>query len=168
VIVVLLVLLACAASPPPPAPEPVVVEAPAVTLLRPLQVAARLGDPGRPMVVNFWATWCGPCREEQPRLHAWAKAHPEARMVWVSLDLPKLREAAVVPSLDEGGYLDGVVEHWQLDDRDPAMAMGKLLPAWKGVVPTTLVIDAQGQVLATHSRALNDEDLVAMEVLLSL
>ncbi len=170
---VLLTLLACAASPPAPEPQPAVpadepVVSEAVTLMRPLQVAAQLGTPGRPMVVNFWATWCGPCREEQPRLHAWAKAHPEARMVWVSLDLPKLRERAVMPALSEGGFLDGVVEHWQLDDRDPAMAMGKLLPTWKGVVPTTLVIDAQGQVLATHSRALNDDDLPALEAMLSL
>lgn len=166
--------LACGApSEAPPvapteAPEPALPATDSsVELVRPLEVARRMGDAGAPMVLNFWATWCGPCRAEQPRLHAWATDHPEVRMVWVSLDLAKLREPAVVPALRGPGYLDGAVEQWQLDDPDPAMAMGKLLPDWKGVVPTTVAVDAEGQVVRTWARAVDDDDLTLLEELLA-
>lgn len=166
-----LCLLACGAAPaelaPAPAP-PVAAEPATVELLRPMQVAQRMSASERPMVVNFWATWCGPCREEQPRLQAWAKAHPDVRMVWVSLDLAKLKDKAVVPFLDKQGYLDGSIEHWQLDDPDPAMAMGKLLPDWQGMVPTTLAVDASGTVVRTWARAIGDDDLQAVEAALGL
>jgi cytochrome c biogenesis protein CcmG/thiol:disulfide interchange protein DsbE len=32
---------------------------------------------GRPVVLNFWSTWCGPCVHEHPLLQAAAKRHPE-------------------------------------------------------------------------------------------
>jgi thiol-disulfide isomerase/thioredoxin len=40
---------------------------------------------GSPVIVNFWATWCVPCRIEMPELQAFHAAHPSARVVAVNL-----------------------------------------------------------------------------------
>ena len=41
---------------------------------------------GKPMVVNFWATWCAPCREEMPLLDQTAQATPGVQFVGISVD----------------------------------------------------------------------------------
>lgn len=38
---------------------------------------------GRPLVINVWAEWCLPCREEAPILKAFAAKHPEIRMLGI-------------------------------------------------------------------------------------
>ena len=74
---------------------------------------------GKPVVVNFWATWCAPCRAEMPALDAFYRKHRDEGLVVlaISLDEPdkeaKVREvmkafafpAALGPQSDFKGYM---------------------------------------------------------------
>lgn len=44
------------------------------------------GFAGRPLVVNFWATWCAPCVKEMPDLDALAKKYPDITFLGVAID----------------------------------------------------------------------------------
>lgn len=41
---------------------------------------------GRPLVINFWATWCPPCVKEMPDLNRLAQAHPSAQFLGIAID----------------------------------------------------------------------------------
>lgn len=88
------VLLLLCLSPAAPAGEaPGTVDAAGIRRL----VAAAAAS-GAVSVVNYWATWCGPCREEIPHLAAVRRDHPESQlyMVGVSLDLDEAAYRALV------------------------------------------------------------------------
>jgi len=48
-------------------------------------LSGHLADDGRPVLLNFWASWCGPCKEEMPALEAFSRAHPEILVVGVAV-----------------------------------------------------------------------------------
>ncbi|MFJ1299724.1 TlpA family protein disulfide reductase [Pseudomonadota bacterium AL_CKDN230030165-1A_HGKHYDSX7] len=41
---------------------------------------------GKPMVINFWATWCAPCVREMPELEALSKKYPGVQLVGIGVD----------------------------------------------------------------------------------
>jgi thiol-disulfide isomerase/thioredoxin len=62
--------------------------APAFTLKTLEGDTARLAEYlGRPVLINFWATWCKPCRGEMPLLIAAYQAHEEERLAILAIDL---------------------------------------------------------------------------------
>ncbi len=72
------------------------VVAPEIGALAPLIEAPTLNGSvntsewrGTPLVINFWATWCVPCRIEMPELQALHEAHAEIRVLAVNLGEPR-------------------------------------------------------------------------------
>jgi thiol-disulfide isomerase/thioredoxin len=90
---------------------------------------------GRPVVVNFWATWCGPCRKEQPALQSLAEEY-EGRVAFVGVNHLDDRAAAREYLRQYGVTYPSVF--------DPAgeVAFDFEIP----YLPATVIVDAKGQL----------------------
>lgn len=89
---------------------------------------------GRPVVLNFWATWCRPCRDEMPALERLAQAAGDTlHVVTLTTDDPGL----VTRFLDTGGYTLRCL----MD------ATGEVSQRYRvSSLPRTVVLDASGKV----------------------
>lgn len=102
-----------------------------------------------PAVVNLWASWCPPCREELPALQRYADAYAdEVHVIGVITD--DRPEAAAALATDLGITLPG------LDDPDR-----QLLSHVGGALPVTLFVDDAGQVRHVEYGALDEAAVAA-------
>ncbi|HEY2953909.1 MAG TPA: TlpA disulfide reductase family protein [Candidatus Eisenbacteria bacterium] len=109
------------------------------------QVLAAVREPGaRAVLVNVWATWCVPCREEFPDLLEVAREYRARglRLVLVSADfddtLPQAREFLAANGVDFPSF------HKTGDDMK---FINTLEPSWSGAIPATIVFDGAGRKL---------------------
>lgn len=111
----------------------------------------------RPRVVNVWATWCGPCLEEMPRLAAWARARPDVEVILVNVDPPLLQGVKVAPTIRRLGVQD--LLNVQLLTPHPSVGLPQVLPGARSTLPVTVVIGADGAIVRRIDRALTDADV---------
>ena len=104
---------------------------------------------GKPAVINFWATWCPPCRRELPALQAAYEAYRD-EIGFVAVDV-KEAASTVAPFVDQLDLTFPVVIDSDGSVSDVAYEVRGL--------PTTLFLDAKGVVSARHIGPL-DEDLI--------
>ncbi len=103
---------------------------------------------GRPVLLNFWATWCPPCRAEMPAIQSRAAEWgDDLLVVGIEVGEPPNEVQAFVDSF---GLTFPVVL-----DRRGSVAHRYLVQG----LPTTVVLDADGVVQARHVGAMSERDL---------
>lgn len=132
-------------------------EANAVTVLPDFSLGNLAGEPqsiqswpGKPLLINFWATWCGPCLREIPMLKDLQTSRPDLQIVGIAID----KRDAVVEFAGKMDFnyaiLIGQSEAWAA-----AAALGVNIFA----LPFTVFTAADGSILGAHTGELHAEHL---------
>src|SRR5262245_31483538 len=98
---------------------------------------------GRPQVINFWATWCAPCRREIPMLNALAKdgAWPDIALVGIAIDFRK----------DVLDYLaETPVDYTVLIGEEDGFAAARAFGVASLGLPFTVFVDSRGRIVTIH------------------
>ena len=109
---------------------------------------------GKPLIVNFWARWCGPCRVEIPELIAIRKAH-KGKLEVLGIGIEDKADAAKeFARAYEMNYPVFVA-------REKGIPLMQALGNTKGGLPFTIVIDRDGQVVQKKMGIMKKTDLEA-------
>ena len=107
---------------------------------------------GKPVVVNFWASWCGPCVKEMPELSAMQREYEKKGITFIGLGVDSeknvndfLRKVPVAYPVYVTGF----------GGADLARSFGNNA----GGLPFTVVIDSKGAVRSTKLGEVNPEEL---------
>lgn len=106
-----------------------------------------------PVLVDFWASWCGPCRAEMPNVVALYDKHKAKgfNVIGISLDENKEQWEAAVKSLGMKWTQLSDLRGWH---NSIAVAMGV------NSIPHTVVVDNQGKILAVGLRGEKLEEFI--------
>lgn len=109
---------------------------------------------GTPMVINIWAQWCGPCRQEAPHLATLSQqAGDDLLFLGIDYQDPDPEAAIMFAEISDWHYP-------QL--QDPQRELRPEL----GIVgiPTTLLVDADGAIVATLAAPMTSEDQLRSQI----
>ena len=110
---------------------------------------------GKIVILNFWTSWCGPCKEEMPHMQSFSEKHPDIQMLAVNLTSMDLGLDAVKQFVEEYRLTFPIL----LDEAD---AVGKAYNIL--TIPTSYIIDREGRVF---KEVIGPMDETMMEELIS-
>jgi thiol-disulfide isomerase/thioredoxin len=118
--------------------------------------------------INFWAAWCGPCKEEIPRLQAWEKKLTAARVafkvVFVSLDDDERQLLTFLEKQPQTGLRS---TYWLPDGAKRTDWLKPLNVKPDAELPVQLLLDKAGHVRCTVGGAIDDADFEQLRGLLN-
>lgn len=110
---------------------------------------------GKTRLLNFWATWCPPCRKEIPLLMAAQEQHAENGLQIIGIALEQAE--TVRQYAEEIG-----INYPSLVGNVDVIELGNALGNHIGALPFSVLIDAQGNVLESHMGELSQAQLTKL------
>ena len=141
-----------------PAPKPA-ADLPKVTKIDLTRYTELIKPGAKPLLINFWATWCVPCREEFPDL---VKIDNEYKgkidFITISLDFEEELNTGVPQFLKE---MKADMPTYLLVTPDESAAIGMISKEWGGGMPLTVLYSPSGQVAFFHQGVVKPAELKA-------
>lgn len=112
---------------------------------------------GKVLVVNFWATWCAPCRKEMPELVALAAKYRAKGMQFAAIAIDEESDAATVAEFVAKTKIPqpAYIKRFQDDQKFISMVD----PRWSGGLPFTVVYDRTGRKVHVFPGEVNIREL---------
>ena len=115
--------------------------------------------PGKVHVVEFWATWCGPCKAEMPILMKLQQVHGPAGLVVLGVSMDEEGASVITPWLQKTKFVvDGKLTamNFPILIGTPAVstAFGEV-----EALPATFIIDRKGKIVERHDGAVEFKDV---------
>ncbi|CAN5323332.1 hypothetical protein BH20ACI2_BH20ACI2_11430 [soil metagenome] len=134
---------------------------PAVTKIDEKRFAELIKPNGRPLLINFWATWCEPCREEFPAL---VKIDSEYKgkidFITISLDFEEELKTGVPKFLSA---MKATMPTYLLITPDETAAISMISKEWAGGLPFTVLYEPGGKI-AYFRQGLVRHDILQKEI----
>lgn len=121
----------------------------------------------RPLLVNYWATWCDPCREEFPDLVKIDKEYRAKGLDFIAITLDDLADInTAVPRFLRA--MKATMPVYLLNVSDPEPAIKSVDREWSGALPATFLYNNKGEVVYKHFGRIKTEELrTAIEKVMS-
>lgn len=97
---------------------------------------------GKVLLVDFWATWCAPCREELPKLLALYSSHRQKDLSFVTISCDEPEQALAAASFID--KQSAPTPHYIKRAKDDDKFINALDPKWSGALPALFLFDRSG------------------------
>jgi thiol-disulfide isomerase/thioredoxin len=127
-------------------------------LVKLAELQKMMNDPSDQVkVINFWATWCGPCIKELPMFERVNRERKDVAVMQVSMDMDLDPNPEKVNKFVARKKLTSAV--LILDEANPNSYIDKIATEWSGGLPATLVINTKNGKRKFVERELNEGEL---------